>query len=298
VDREVQRLDDHLRATCGLREATRTYRRRYVREFLRETFGDGAVEHSRITAPKVIQFLSRRAADLRPGSAQVVASSLRSYFGFLQLEGAGDEALGLAVPRAANWKLAVLPKVLTDKEVACLLDIFDRTTTSGLRDYAVTRCLLDLGLRAIEVAGLHLDDVNWRAGTLRIVGSKSRRDDQLPLAAPLGRALVAYLRRGRPHTSSRQLFLRLRAPVGQGMTARTVCSLISRAGARANLSAVLTGPRVLRHTAATRMLRGGASLKEVADVLRHRCLDTTAIYAKVDLSRLAAVALPWPEASS
>jgi site-specific recombinase XerD len=295
VDREVQRFDDHLHTTCGLREATRTYRRRYVREFLQASFGDGPVEVSRLNPQDVITFVSSRAAAFKPGSAQILASSLRSYFRFLRLRGECDEALVLAVPGTAVRRLVSLPKVLTDDEVSRLLGAFDRNTATGRRDYAVTRCLIDLGLRAGEVAQLRLDDIDWRRGVLRIVGGKSRRDDELPLPASVGRAVAAYLRRGRPETSARQVFLPVRAPLCQGMTRRTVRNLILRAARRASLETIVTGPRILRHTAATRMLRKGASMKEVADVLRHRSLDTTAIYAKVDLPRLAAVALPWPE---
>lgn len=295
VDREVRRFDDHLRTTCGLREATRVYRRRYVRQFLQESFGTGQVELARLTPQDVIRYVSSRASCVKPGSAQVLASSLRSYFRFLRLRGKCDEALLLAVPSTAHWKLAHLPNVLTDDEVSRLLGVFDRNTATGRRDYAIARCLTDLGLRAGEVARLRLGDIDWRRGTLRIVGGKSRRDDELPLPASVGSAMAAYLRRGRPETSARQIFLRVRPPAGQGITRRTVYSVIRRAASRAALDTIVTGPRILRHTAATRMLRHGASLKEVADVLRHRCLDTTAIYAKVDLPRLAVVAVPWPE---
>lgn len=152
-----------------------------------------------------------------------------------------------------------------------------------------------LGLRAEEVARLRLDDIDWRQGIVRVAGTKSRRDDQLPLTSLIGGAIAAYLRRGRPQTPERQVFLRVRPPIGQGVTPRTVCNVILRAAARAGLKSLVTGTRILRHTAATQMLRRGASLKEVADVLRHRSLDTTTIYTKVDLPRLAEVAAPWPE---
>lgn len=298
VDREVQRFDDHLRSTCGLREATRRYRRRYVREFLQESFGKGPVRISRLNPLATIRFVSKRASRLKPGSAQVLASSLRTYFRFLQLRGECDEALRLAVPSAANWKLARLPKVLSEEEVSRLLGAFDRRTALGLRDYAITRCLSQLGLRASEIAQLRLDDIDWRGGILRIVGGKSRRDDDLPLPASVGSAIAAYLKQGRPQTSARQVFLRVLAPVGQGLSPAAISSVVRRAASRAGLPTVLSGTRVHRNTAATRMLRCGASMKEVADVLRHRSLDTTAIYTKVDLSRLAKVALPWPEEAS
>jgi integrase/recombinase XerD len=293
VDLELRRFDDYLRTTCGLQPATRLYRRRYLAEFLAAFFVDGRIDPSQLVPNEVIQYVSQRAARVTPGSAKVLASSLRSYFRFLRLRGACDEALLLAVPAPANWRLASLPKVLTDAEVTRLLAAFDHRTATGRRDYAMTRCVVDLGLRAEDVVGLQLDDVDWRSGTMRIAGGKARRADTLPLTAPIGRAIAAYLRRGRPKRSTRQLFLCVR-PLGRGITSRTVRNVVRYAARRAGLGAIVTGTRILRHTAATRMLRHGASIKEIADILRHRSLDTTAIYTKVDVPRLATVAAPWP----
>jgi site-specific recombinase XerD len=292
---EVQRFENHLRTASGLQEATRVYRRRYVREFLQDVFGNGAVAASKLSPKDVVRYLLKRASGLKPGSAKVLASSLRSYFRFLRLHGECDEVLALAVPAPATYRLASLPRVLTDEEVTRLLAVFDRKTDAGRRDYAITRCFTDLGLRTQEVARLRLEDIDWRKGTLRIVGSKTRRDDELPLTASIGQAIASYLRRARPKSSERRVFLSVRPPVGRGMSLNMVRNVILRGAARAGMNSLVTGSRILRHTAATRMLRQGASIKEVADILRHRCLDTTAIYAKVDLPRLAVVAMPWPE---
>ena len=295
IDREVRRFDDHLRTTCGLQETTRTYRRRYIREFLRACFADGHVDGSRLVPTDLVRYVSQRAMRLTPGSAQVLASSLRSYLRFLQLRGICDDRLILAVPAPAHWTLATLPKALTDDQANRFLAAFDHGTPTGRRDYAIARCISDLGLRASEVAALRLEDIDWRSGTLRIVGNKSRHDDELPFTAAVGRAIVAYLREGRPKTAARHIFLRVRPPVGRRLTRHIMCNVIRRAAARAGMGDLVTGPRILRHTAATRMLRHGASIKDIADVLRHRSLDTTAIYTKVDLPRLATVAAPWPQ---
>jgi site-specific recombinase XerD len=295
LELEIQRFDHYLHTAAGLQEATRVYRRRYVREFLREFFDDGAVDAYQLSPADVIRYLSNRASRLKPASAKVLASSLRSYFRFLRVHGECDEALILAVPAPASYRLASLPRVLTDGEVKRLLSVFDRRTPTGRRDYAITRCFTDLGLRAEEVARLGLDDIDWRKGTLRIIGSKSRRGDELPLTTLIGEAIASYIRRGRPDSPERQVFLRIRPPIGHAVTRHIVCNVILRAAARAGMKSIVTGPRILRHTAATRMLRHGVSIKEVADILRHRSLDTTAIYTKVDLPRLAAVATPWPE---
>jgi len=298
IDLEIQHFDDYLLHTVGLQESTRLYRRRYVREFLQEFFPTSDVDPLRLLPENVITYLSKRGSGLIPASMKVLASSLRSYFRFLQLQSRCEKDFVLVVPPAASWQLASLPAVLTDQEIERLLSVFDRETAAGRRDYAITRCLVDLGLRAQEVARLRLDDLDWRRGILRIVATKSRRDDELPFTEAIGAAIVAYLRHGRPPTTAREVFLRVRPPVGQCVTRRTICDLILRAAVRAGMESTITGTRILRHTAATRMLRHGASIKEIADILRHRCLDTTVIYTKVDLARLVTVALPWPTEES
>jgi integrase len=201
-----------------------------------------------------------------------------------------------AVPRVAHWRLASLPGVLSESELNSVLRSFDRTTATGRRDYAMARCLVDLGLRAGEVAALQLDDVNWREGTLRIAKSKSKRMTLLPLPAQTGHALAQYLRFARPKTESRAVFVRHRAPRDEAVGASLVRNAIRCAYARCGLARRWTGTHVLRHTAASRLINAGATIKDIADLLGHRDLDTTTIYAKVDLRKLAKVALAWPDA--
>jgi integrase/recombinase XerD len=220
---------------------------------------------------------------------------LRSYLRFRAVS-CGDkvEALLAAVPTVAKWRLDTVPKHLTTDEVAGLLGAIGQHNPIGRRDYAMARCLLDMGLRVSEVAAIQLDDLNWREGTLTITHGKSRRSDVLPLPVTTGRAIVQYVRGARPPSKSRALFVRHRAPFNTPITVELVRGAIRRAFGRCGLGARYTGTHVLRHTAAVRMRYAGASLKEIADVLRHRSLDTTMIYSKVDLPRLAAVAAPWP----
>lgn len=189
--------------------------------------------------------------------------------------------------------MASLPKWLSAEELTRLLGAFDRSTATGRRDYAIARCFIDLGLRTTEIARLQLDDVAWHEGTVRIRG-KGRRVDLLPLPAVTGRAIVEYLRRGRPVTPVRGLFVRHRPPVGKPVSPCIVRNAVRFAARRCGLGQCIHGPHILRHTVAKRLLQQGASLKQIADVLRHRCLDTTGIYAKVDLAALSRVALPWP----
>lgn len=290
----VASYDTYLRDTCGLAEATRLYRRRYAREFLQAAFGGQPVTPATLEPVDIERFVSTRGQKCRPGSTQVLASSIRSWLRYQQVIGACSGNLVAAVPRIPQWRLATLPRALTDQDVHSLLVAFDRTSPTGMRDYAMARCLIDLGLRATEVAHLQLGDVDWRQGRLRVAGTKNRRSDWLPLPKLLGQAIAAYLRQGRPRSVARSLFVRHHVPRGAAIRPSVVRLALERAATAADLGLRWRGPHSLRHTMATRLLRGSASLKEIADVLRHRSFDTTAIYAKVDLDALTSVAMLWP----
>ena len=284
----------HLTETCGVAPTTRHYYLREARDLLVARFGAGPIDVAALMPTDVRAFVTARARVLTPSSTNVVGTAIRSFLRFLHLEGRAPVGAAFAVPRAANWRLARLPSILTDDELAAFLAVFDRAAAIGRRNYAIALCLSGLGLRAGEVARLTLDDVDWHAGTIAIAPGKSRRGDRLPLPAHIAEALADYLRHGRPATRTRFLFVHHRAPYGQGAGPSLVRGAVRFAYARIGLGTRFTGTHVLRHTAATRMLRSGASMKEVADVLRHRSLDTAAIYAKVDLPTLVGVALPWP----
>jgi len=292
IEATVTRFDGYLEQVCGLTAATRWYHRRYARAFLQELYGDTPVDFCRITADALLQFVNDQARSLVPASVGVLAYSLRTFLRFLQLQGHDSTNLIPAVPRPATWSLAPLPPSLSTAELKRFWYAFDRHTPVGRRDYAMARCLADLGLRCQEIANLSLDDVDWRSATIRLPGNKSRREGQLPLPQLTGGALADYLRRGRPVIPTRAVFVLHRAPVGQAATNTTVRGAIRRAFVRAGLP--WSGTHILRHTAATRMVQGGVPLKEVADVLGHRNIDTTLIYTKVNLPQLARVALPWP----
>ena len=222
----------------------------------------------------------------------MTVTGLRSLLGFLHLRGLIGGPLADAVPSTASWRLSGLPRALEPEQLKALLDSCDRETAGGRRDYAVLVMLARLGLRAGEVAALGLEDVDWRAGELRITG-KGRRAERLPLPADVGEAIVAYLQDGRPATAQdRSLIVRVRAP-HHAMTTGGITQIVFAAAGRAGLGAMHS--HRLRHTAATQMLRAGASLEEVGQVLRHRQVLTTATYAKVDRDALRALARPWPE---
>ena len=225
-----------------------------------------------------------------PGSAKFVVTGLRSLLGFLFLTGRIPCQLGGAVPMVAHWGAGSLPRALSPQAVAALLASCDPATLAGRRDRAILTLLARLGLRAGEVAGLELDDLDWRAGEISVRGKGSRRE-RLPMPADAGQALVAYLHGGRPRVQCRTVFLRLNAPI-TGLTVSGVTTVVYRACARAGLPRA--GAHRLRHSAATAMLAGGGSLTEVGQVLRHARLGTTAIYAKIDQAALRSLARPWP----
>jgi len=244
----------------------------------------------RLTATQVSSFVLRRARQSSSiATSKLMVTHLRSLLRFLHVRGAIDRDLSAAVPAVAGWRLAGLPKGLEASQIATLLSSFDGSPV-GLRDSAIVRLLLRLGLRAGEVAAVQLEDVDWRAGELSVHG-KGRHQSRLPLPADVGRVLARYVRHGRPRAGTRSLFLRCRAPY-VGIRSSGVIGVAQRALRRAGV--LSGGAHLLRHTAATQLLRLGASLPEIAHVLRHRHIDTTAIYAKVDLASLGALAQPWP----
>lgn len=291
----IQEFDRYLHEVCGLAEATRWYHRRHAREFL-DWVSQNRTAFSEIGPATLIRFVSERARGYRPGSIGVLVYSLRSYIRFLVFQGKVSSSLATKIPRPPNWSLASLPPILGPAELERFWTVFDRTSAIGKRDYAMARCFFDLGLRCCEVAAMTLDAIDWHTGILRLARGKSRQEELLPIPRSLGQAVIAYLQKGRPVTNSRAVFVYHRAPRGDTIQVTTVRGAIRRAFARAGLPC--TGTHIFRHTIATRLLQHGASLKEIADVLRHRSLNTTKIYTKVDLGQLSLVAMPWPRRSS
>ena len=233
---EVERFETYLREVCGAGAATRRYRTRYVREFLAHVFGGRPIVFERLEPSTLVRFVAARAQGCAPGTGRVIASALRSYLRFRRLGGAPQATqLLAAVPHIAGWRLATLPRVLTDAQLRAVLAAFDRTIPTGRRDYAMVLCMATLGLRASEVAGLRLHDIDWRAGTLCVAGDKTHRARLLPLPASVGRALAGYVRRGRPPTTTAQLFVRHTPPRGAVLEAAIVRNATRAAYARAGL---------------------------------------------------------------
>ncbi len=250
---------------------------------------------NQIATKALIQHLGPRRRLHRRGRRHHPQLTLRSLLGFLHVEGLIAESLIGAVPSAASWRLSGLPRFLEDDQAQALLDSCDPQSVTGRRDLAILTLLLRLGLRAGEVAGLSLEDVDWRAGELVVVG-KGRRSERLPLPVDVGEAISGYLRDGRPGSAlDRTVFIRIKAP-HRRLSTGGITQVVFAAGQRAGLGRIHA--HRLRHTAATSMLRAGAPLAEIGQVLRHREALSTAIYAKVDRAALSSLSRPWPGAGA
>lgn len=293
VDEELFRFNEYMDSVRGLAPKTRSSVLRVVREFLTDRFGDRPVVFSAIKPEYVRRCFVRLTERCRaPLSIGAVVSALRSYFRFRAT--CGDAVYGLSgvLSYPANWQQAVLPKTLADEEIERLLQSLDTPSPSMRRIAAIVRCAVDLGLRSIEIATLTLDDIDWDAGIIKLQRTKSRREQVLPLPEMTGRTIAAYLKYERPRSPHREVFLRRTAPHDEPIGPDVVRKTIRLAYKQAGLP--YTKSHLLRHTIARRLLAGGSSLKEVADVLRHRSLNTTLIYAKLDSQNLRSVAMPWP----
>lgn len=296
VEMVLGRYARWLAAERGLAETTIQRNVELVRPFVAGWERAGRVELERLRAADVTAFVVARCHNARGGTAPRMVGALRSLLRFLHVEGLIDQPLATVVPSVAAWKLTGLPKALHADQVAALLASCDQHTVVGRRDLAILTVLTRLGLRASEAAALRLNDIDWRRGEITVHG-KGNRHDRLPLPADVGQAIAAWLTAGRPDTTAagREVFLRVRAP-RQALTRGAVTQVAARAGQRAGLGPIHA--HRLRHTAATGMLRGGGSLLEIGQVLRHRHTLTTAIYAKVDIDALRLLARPWPRGAA
>lgn len=292
---EASRYIDHLRRNRGLAEGTINGHRRGLEEFLVACFRQGAVRHELITAERIHAYVRSLPCTPRNSKRRSVCSALRGYFRFLQLQGSAVRHLSAVVPLVPAPRAALSPKVLAPPEVRQFLRSIRRTSATGRRDYAAILCMTDMGMRVGDVARLSLDDIDWHEGSVRLNNHKQGRPYRLPLPRRLGQALADYLAKGRPTSSQRELFLRHAQPHGLPVTVDALKAAVSRYWMQAGLRGRFSGTHVLRHSAATRMKQKGLPLKSIADVLGHRSLQSTTLYAQVDLPALRRTAQPWPE---
>lgn len=294
VEVVLERYRRYLTVERGLESVTARGYVDAVRPFVRGRIGPDSLDldFAHLTAADVTAFVTTTCPQQARGTAKLTVTALRSLLHFLHVEGAIAYPLATAVPSIAGWRLAGLPKGLEPAQVQSLLMSCDRRTRKGRRDYAILTTLARLGLRAGEVAKLRLDDIDWQAGEIVVYG-KGNRAERLPLPADVGEAIAAYLRRGRPtNAEGRPVFVRHRAPL-RALGTPGVTLVVAAAARCAGLGKIHA--HRLRHTAATQMLRAGASLTEIGQLLRHRRALTTAIYAKVHRESLRTIARAWPE---
>lgn len=284
---------EYLRKERNLAPATVHANRFEARRLMASLSVDGTVTFPDVAATDVIAHVRRVTGTCRPNTAGRVVGCVRSFLRFAYDVGLIGTDLSKCIPAPANWSLSSIPRALEEDQVRRTLDCCDRTTANGCRDHAIILLLSRLGLRAGEVVALRLEDIDWRAGELRVRNGEVRLE-QLPLPHDVGDALAEYLRNGRPTCSTRLVFVRSQAP-RQGFSSGTaIAGIVRRALYRADIDTPCKGAHSLRHTLATQLLRKGASLSEIGEVLRHRRQRTTMIYAKVDLASLRSLAAPWP----
>jgi integrase/recombinase XerD len=265
----------------------------FVKKFLAHRFKTGRVNLSDLSAADVVESVQHLALSLSRRRAKAMSSALRSFLRYVRYQDLIRADLAACVPCVADWSVAPIPKGLPTEHINRVLASCNRTSAIGRRDYAILLLLARLGLRAGEVVCLRLEDVDWEAGRLAVRG-KGNRSTELPLPADVGKAIAAYLKGGRLGSTHRSVFLRARAPAAGLKNSRAVGLIVAKALARAGINCCRKGAHQFRHTLATEMLRRGASLAEIGEVLRHRNPQTTSIYAKVDLASLRTLALPWP----
>jgi site-specific recombinase XerD len=290
----VAEFDSHLRDAAGLLPGTRAHYLRHATLFLKSVFSTTTFDIKKVTPQAITDFVCEQSAKLKPSSCAAPSTSMRVFLRFLiTFRGLPAGVVG-AVPTIRQWKLAALPKHLSVEEVDRTLATCDKESPVGKRDRAVLLLLVRLALRAGEVARLRLSDVDWREGEIRIHPPKSARERKLPLPEDVGQAVAEYVQNSRPKSALPFIFLRTRAPFSPITGLSTVSGIAKRHLKLAGISIPRLSAHAFRHTAATQMVRRGIGFKQVADVLGHRLLETTNIYAKLDEDSLHRVALPWP----
>jgi site-specific recombinase XerD len=265
----------------------------FIRSFLEDRFGRRRVTLSRLCAGDVVRFVQRQVPRMHMKRAKLMTSALRSFLDYVRYLGEVTLDLAAAVPIVANWSMTSIPRAISTEHVRQLLASIDRRTAVGRRDYAILLLLARLGLRSGEVVLLELDDIDWNVGQVSVRGKSGQRN-RLPLPTEVGKAIAAYLRRGRPASTSRRVFLRARAPICGFRGASGIGSMVRHSFERAGIQATTKGTHQFRHGLATEMLRQGASLSAIGELLGHRHPQTTKIYTKVDIKAFRTLALPWP----
>ena len=291
----LSEFDAYLGTAKGLAEGTRRKYGRFVQGFLNGWCGDSPPNWRALSVEDLRTYVRHELSSKRrrPSNSPIVA--LRAMLRFLAVRGLVQPGLEETLPRIRRWRHATLPSSLSSDDVDRLINcVADAATFQPLRNTAIMLLLAGTGMRAAEVTHLSLDDVDWASGIIHIRGAKSRRDRDLPLFRDVGRALLAYIKRERPSSSYRAIFLQAVTPARPFTDSSAISKIVRRALSRADIAPARGAAHLLRHAAATTMLTGGTSFKNIADVLGHQSLQSTALYAKLDLPSLSRIAMPWP----
>lgn len=295
TDQILESFRAYLNDRHGLNRRSSEAYVRFTRPFLVALSMTQPDDFARLTQADVLGYVEQHARDASAATAVAMCSRLRSFLRYLQVAGLIADDLAACVPSIRKWRFTALPTYLSTAQLRQVFQSCDQSTAVGRRDYAVIMLLAKLGLRAEEVATLTLDDIDWRSGQFCIQG-KGRQRATMPLPPDVGAAIAAYLREGRPVSDSRQVFLRVYAAHVGFPSAAGIRDIARRALRRAGVTGLAHhGSHVLRHSLATELLRSGATLAQVGQVLRHKDHNTTRIYAKVDLASLRTLSLPWPD---
>jgi site-specific recombinase XerD len=294
-ERFLAQYKHYLAGVLGSAPATLSKHLLFAKRLLAFAFKSQTLDWQSLRGDTLTQFILQQTERRSGGGRKAPAHSVRVLLRYLVARGDIRPGLSAAIPKVREWKHASLPTYLSEAEIAQVLAACARETAMGKRNYTILLLLARLGLRACEVVSLRINDIDWAAGAITIRSNKTHRERRLPLTQEVGHALIEYLRHGRakgmPH---REIFLTQDAPFSPFRDSSAVGAVVRREMKRAHLARQSARAHLFRHTAATQMVRRGASFKEIADVLGHQALQTTALYAKLDLAALSQVALPWP----
>ncbi len=294
VDQWLMRYNNYLKEVLGAADKTCENYGAIVRRFANDYCRSSEPYWTNVAASQIAAFVQREAATRQRSGRKQPSAAVRSFLRFLVFEGEINSGLEAAAPIPPQWAQTSLPVRLMPDEVERVVAVYREEATVHPRNYAIVMLLARLGLRASEVIALRLDDIDWFESRVLIRPGKTRQERCLPLPHDVGNALAAYLQHARPTSRHRRIFLHDRAPYSPLTTAANVRWIVVQALQHAGIvKRPRIGSHLFRHTAASQMLNNGASFKDIADVLGHRCLETTGVYAKLELDILASVALPW-----
>jgi site-specific recombinase XerD len=298
IDIELEIYREYLVDICGCAQTTCNARLGLIRRMLSTIFDNAQFDFAQLTPEKLVNFIARSSTGRKSATYRANCVYLTSYLRFRALQGNEIQAFLAAIPHMAPPMPARLPVTMSDSELTTFFSAFDLTAPIGMRDFAIARCMADLALRRMEVLRLNIESFNWREGTLTLSHNKGQRERNLPLPVQTAEAIVRYLKEGRPVTNNRAIFVRHIAPFDDPLGVGAINDLIERALVRAGLDHQFHGTHLFRRTAATRMVLGGVSLKEIADTLGHKSLNSTKVYTRVDMNRLRSMAQAWPGSTS